>query len=242
MNSFFTLVEHNLSWSTQLVLLARIFVATFCGALVGIERSKRLKEAGVRTHCLVACGAAALMILSKYGFSDLSSLSLFGSSSEADPSRIASQVVSGISFLGAGIIFKNHNSSVVGLTTAAGIWATAAIGMTIGAGLYLLGTATTILIVLIQILMHRHKIGNDQYSSATIEITFRDKEQVRAEIHEFLTSHKMQLVDNTISKHSDGTVTYDMSARFVDAPGFDAVEKFSERNPDILSIHFGSIS
>ena len=164
MFDFFHEIQTSLPLGQQLALIIRILVATFCGALVGIERSKRLKEAGVRTHCLVACAAAAFMIISKYAFTDLEDTSVFLDGTRgADPARIAAQIVSGVSFLGAGIIFKNRRSTVTGLTTAAGIWATAAIGMAIGAGLYLIGFATTLFILVLQVVMHKYKIGNDLY-------------------------------------------------------------------------------
>ena len=101
----------------NLEFFIRIVLAAILGALVGLERSKRQKEAGVRTHCIIACTSALFMILSKYAFVDLVGVAgLRG----ADPARIAAQVVSGISFLGAGVIFKNGNS-IRGLTTAAGM-------------------------------------------------------------------------------------------------------------------------
>lgn len=124
------LPETALTVFDNLEFFIRIVLAAVLGALVGLERSKRQKEAGVRTHCIIACTSALFMILSKYAFVDLVSVNgLRG----ADPARIAAQVVSGISFLGAGVIFKNGNS-IRGLTTAAGMWGTAAVGMAIGAG------------------------------------------------------------------------------------------------------------
>ena len=120
-----------------LELLLRILVSAVCGACIGVERSRRLKEAGMRTHVIVCCTAALMMVVSKYGFADLTSASgaAFHGTRGADPARIAAQVVSGVSFLGAGAIFKSGNS-IRGLTTAAGIWATAGVGLTIGSGMY----------------------------------------------------------------------------------------------------------
>lgn len=118
----------------QIGYVLRIFFAGICGLMIGIERRNRLKEAGIRTHLIVALGSALMMIVSKYGFFDLQGHSFL----RADASRIASQIVSGIGFLGAGMIIWHHRT-VSGLTTAAGIWATAGIGMAIGAGLYGVG-------------------------------------------------------------------------------------------------------
>ncbi len=122
----------------------RLFVAAMLGGVIGLEREYRAKEAGFRTHFLVALGSGLFMILSQFGFDDV--LGHYERVS-LDPSRIASQVVTGIGFIGAGtIIFQKH--VVRGLTTAAGLWVTSAIGMTAGAGMYVLSIATTVLVLL----------------------------------------------------------------------------------------------
>lgn len=127
------------------IWIMRILIATLCGCLIGYERSNRNKGAGVRTHAILALGSALIMLLSKYGFIDTGSV---------DGSRIAAQVVSGVGFLGAGVIFVK-NGNVSGLTTAAGMWATSGVGMCIGAGLYDIGIITTLLLIGLQILFHK---------------------------------------------------------------------------------------
>src|SRR5699024_2733184 len=111
------------------------------GALIGLERERRSKEAGLRTHFLVAVGSAVIMIISKYGFGDILSADIV-----LDPSRVGAQVVSGIGFLGAGMIIVQR-ASIHGLTTAAGIWATAAIGLAIGSGMYEIGVFESLLVI-----------------------------------------------------------------------------------------------
>lgn len=138
--------------------ILRLFIAALLGGLIGLEREYRAKEAGFRTHFLVALGSAMFMLLSQYGFEGILSS---GQSVRLDPSRIAAQVVSGIGFIGAGtIIFQKH--IVRGLTTAAGLWVTAAIGMTTGAGLFALSIMGTILVLLCLETMHiiMGSIGN----------------------------------------------------------------------------------
>lgn len=130
-------------------MLLRVMIAGICGLLIGYERKNRMKEAGIRTHFVVATGAALMMVISKYGFSDLQGKPYIA----LDPSRIAAQVVSGVGFLGAGMIFMQRQT-VKGLTTAAGIWATAGIGMAIAANLYVLGIGVTLLILIAQKLLH----------------------------------------------------------------------------------------
>ena len=124
--------------------ILRLFIAAMLGGAIGLEREYRAKEAGFRTHFLVALGSGLFMVLSQFGFTD--ALNLHQQVS-LDPSRIASQVVTGIGFIGAGtIIFQKH--VVRGLTTAAGLWVTSAIGMTAGAGMYVLSIAATVLVLL----------------------------------------------------------------------------------------------
>ena len=125
--------------------ILRIFVAAMLGGFIGLEREWRAKEAGLRTHFLVALGSALFMIVSAYGFSDVQ---MDGLTSRWDVSRVAAQVVSGIGFIGAGtIIFRKAENIVSGLTTAAGLWVTAAIGLACGGGLYVLAIASTLLVL-----------------------------------------------------------------------------------------------
>lgn len=132
----------------------RILLAGICGIIIGLERKNRSKEAGIRTHFVVACGAALMMVVSKYGFFDIIKEEVFsGADVRLDPSRIASTIASGIGFLGAGMIFV-HRNTITGLTTAAGIWATSGVGMAIGAGLYSIGVFSTLLILFAQIVLH----------------------------------------------------------------------------------------
>ena len=129
-------------------LLIRVFIAGVCGFIIGFERKTRSKEAGIRTHTILAIGAALFMIVSKYAFGDLFDGSWDGVSG-ADASRVVSQAVTGIGFLGGGVIVYTKGS-LHGLTTAAGIWATAGVGMLVGSGvgaLMVLGVVVALLIV-----------------------------------------------------------------------------------------------
>ena len=119
-------------------LVLRLLIAGVLGAIIGLDRAYRAKEAGFRTHFLVSLGSALFMIVSQYGFEAVTA----GVESRFDPSRVAAQVVSGIGFIGAGTIII-HRQFVRGLTTAAGLWATAGIGLAVGGGLYWVGLAAT---------------------------------------------------------------------------------------------------
>ena len=120
--------------------MLRLLVAGILGAIIGLDREYPAKEAGYRTHFLVSLGSALIMIVSQYGFQEI----IKENSVTLDPSRVAAQVVSGIGFIGAGTIIL-QKQIVRGLTTAAGIWATAGIGLAVGAGMYAIGIATTVL-------------------------------------------------------------------------------------------------
>lgn len=120
--------------------ILRLCVAGLCGTVIGLDREYRVKDAGFRTHFLVALGSALIMVVSQYGFGDILTHAGVG----LDPSRIAAQVVSGIGFIGAGTIII-HRQLVRGLTTAASLWATAGIGLAAGAEMFIVAGAATLL-------------------------------------------------------------------------------------------------
>ena len=128
----------------ELICVARILFAVALGFCIGFERKLRFKEAGVRTHTVVCAGAALMMVVSKYGFADIP---------EYDASRVAAQIVSGIGFLGAGMIIY-RKQAVHGLTTAAGVWATAGVGMAAGGGLYIVALGSAAILIAVQCVLH----------------------------------------------------------------------------------------
>lgn len=154
--------------TTEFIL--RLFIAGILGSIIGLDREYRAKEAGYRTHFLVSLGSALIMIVSQHGFSEI----LDTPNVNLDPSRIASQVVTGIGFIGAGTIIL-HKQIVRGLTTAAGIWATSGIGLSIGAGMYELGISATILTLIgLEVLSFLFKsIG---MKSSIVEFSTENKE------------------------------------------------------------------
>ena len=171
--------------------ILRICIAALCGAGIGYERKNRNKEAGIRTHAIVAIGSALIMIVSKYGFYDTNSF---------DASRIAAQTVSGIGFLGAGIIFVK-NGTVSGLTTAAGIWATAGVGMCIGSGLYTIGIITATLILGLQLIFHGRLLSQFTNQSQLLALEIIPHTMAITEIHQLLQKFGLDIhmikVDST---------------------------------------------
>lgn len=196
-------------WTTifggNLEYMVRIVLAALCGAIIGYERSRRRKEAGLRTHIIVALGAALLMIVSKYGFDDVVTIP----GMRVDASRIAANVITGISFLGAGVIFV-RDASIKGLTTAAGIWSTAGIGLAIGAGLYAVGIFTTILLMAIQLSVYRWLAKFDGPIYETFSVTYQGAPQRLEELKKQLKQRKIVIHHIEMEKTNDGTVTVTM--------------------------------
>lgn len=150
------------------VFVLRLLAAMLLGGLVGMERQSRGREAGLRTNILVCLGSAAVIV----AFQKLSSgLSVDADSIiRMDPARAAAGVITGIGFLGAGTIVKSHDF-VRGLTTAASIWAVAAIGVTVGLGEYVIATAVTLLVLVALYVLHQLPVRGDRYASLELKWT-----------------------------------------------------------------------
>ena len=215
----------------------RLSASLICGFIIGLERTKRSKEAGIRTHCIIASASALIMLVSKYGFADMvdAAGNALAGTRGVDPSRIAAQVVSGISFLGAGVIFKNGNT-VKGLTTAAGIWATAGVGLACGAGMYAIAFAVTLMILIVQLLMHRFSIGNDAYSTSEIRITMVDTPEIRAALKAKQAELGISITNSRITTCGDNTLNLILQVRLKEAIPFRTVMQFMDEHPEIKSL------
>lgn len=212
------------------VYIIRMLLAAVCGGFIGMERTRKQKEAGTRTHLIVAVGAALMMLVSKYGFFDV----IVIDSAQVDVSRIASQVVSGVSFLGAGVIFFK-NDSVKGLTTAAGVWATAGIGMAIGAGLYSVGVVGTVLIILIHIAMHRTPV-RDTFVMDTMLVTVYNEPNVLEKLKQELKTLDISVKTCHVMKHKNGTITVRFQMRHSAEMEWSQVLDFVQKNEYVKSI------
>ena len=178
----------------QLEYIVKVLVAGFCGAMIGYERKNKLKEAGIRTHFIVALTSALIIIISKYGFYDIVGTPGIG----LDPARVAAQVVSGVGFLGAGLIFI-RNQSISGLTTAAGMWATAGIGLAIGCGLYLLGIVSSIIILIAQFLLHRSRWWIRLPIAEQLLIKIRNTDDSVTYIEEKLKNDRIDIINMKVN-------------------------------------------
>ena len=237
--TFAEILARQFSLSQYAEFFIRVLAACICGAAIGYERSKRLKEAGIRTHIIVCCAAALTMIVSKYGFADLvgpDGAGMYGTKG-TDPARLAAQIIGGVSFLGAGIIFRNGNS-IKGLTTAAGIWATAGIGLAIGAGMYIMGVFSTLVVAVIQILMHKFTIGVDSMVVGRMHCVVSHSAEFRKALNEYIEEHGMQILEVKIDFLEDGSAAYNLTLRMRHDVTVNDLSEFLESVGDVHDVSF----
>ncbi len=211
-------------------LLVRMVLAGFCGVIIGFERSRRQKDAGIRTHMIVALGAALAMIVSKYGFFDL----LQFEGLRADASRIASNVITGVGFLGAGVIFVK-DVSIKGLTTAAGIWTTASVGLAIGAGMYTVALGATLLMVLFQLVFHRF-FSRLENTVNEFTVTIADSLNAVKDFRSMLEKNKILVENCKMTRNDDSTITLDITIKKARTTSMDEILLIAEQNEHIISV------
>ena len=205
----------------ELYMLLDLLLALVLGFVIGFERKLRSKEAGIRTHTIVCLGSALMMIVSIYAFGD-----------NADTARVAAQIVSGVGFLGAGmIVYKQHE--VRGLTTAAGVWATAGVGMACGGRMYIVAVGVTALIILCQLLFHSKIRPFRRKRTYSVNIVFlwtNDENMIIKNI--FGTDRFYRLV----IKREDGQVVYRAMLNTEKEFSSGKLNEIIAQNPFILSI------
>jgi putative Mg2+ transporter-C (MgtC) family protein len=182
------------------VQFGELGLAFVLSALIGLERELKQKSAGLRTHTLVGVAAALIVLVSKYGFSDV----LVPGHIVLDPSRVAAQIVSGIGFLGAGLIFVRRDA-VRGLTTAAVVWVTAAIGMACGAGLPLLALAVTALHFVALFGLHplARRLPGSRSAPSYLRLYYEDGKGVLRRALEVCTAQGFQVADVNIENERE---------------------------------------
>jgi putative Mg2+ transporter-C (MgtC) family protein len=176
------------------VVLRLVLASLLCGA-IGFERETRDQPAGFRTHILLGLGAALFTLVSAYGFEPFTRAALGGGGLQFDPTRIAAQIIAGVGFLGAGAIIR-QGRDVRGLTTAASLWATSAIGMAVGAG-YLFGAAAATVLAIATLYALRGLrssiISPLRPDSAGLELGLRDRESSPANALQVLRHHNISI-------------------------------------------------
>ena len=219
----------DLAWSMQIELIIRLLVAGICGCLIGYERKNRNKEAGIRTHIIVAIASCLMMEISKFGFSDIG---------DFDGARLAAQVVSGIGFLGAGMIFV-HKNSVKGLTTAAGVWATSGIGMAIGAGMYIIGVVTTVIIFLFQIFLHKNFKFLRHLNSETLVIIIKNEKNATEKACLILEREGISYTLMSLRKLKEERVQLEFSVSFFEDFNMTSFIQSVSENEEIEAVYNG---
>lgn len=210
----------------QCELLLRVFIACLLGGAIGYERKNRNKCAGIRTHAIVALGASLIMIVSKYGFTDIPSY---------DAARVAAQVVSGIGFLGAGIIFIRNNS-VSGLTTAAGIWTTAGVGLAMGSGLYIIGIVVTFFVIIVQVVLHRISFLSSENVTADLRLTLVAEDGAIDRIRKLMADERLELLTLKVNKAKKDEIKLELLVIY--PAGYNKIQFISElaKRSDILAV------
>lgn len=204
-------------------IILRLVLSTILGGVIGFEREVGNRPAGLRTHILVSIGAALIMLVSKYAFGN-----------NADPGRLAAQVVSGIGFLGAGTILRTGNT-VQGLTTAASLWVCAGLGLAIGAGFYLGAVSSTILVLLSLVILG--KIENSIFISKkrSIKIVARERVGLIGDIGTFFGENNL-IIKKVDINHLDENIDNVEISFLVDIKSDEKLEKIMDRMYNIEGI------
>ena len=240
--SFVRIFFEHLTVAQNIEMCLRLVLAFIVGGVIGLERSNRFKEAGVRTHIIVCCTTALIMLISKYGFADMGSAEImeFYGSKGADSARIAAQAVSGISFLCAGVIIK-VGGNIKGLTTAAGIWMTAGLGLAIGAGMYVVTGFTVLLILLLQYVLYRIPVGVDSYDGYHLTFVIKGDNDFEPILREQLGKWDARITENTINWTRDGNVEFDCSILRLEEIKYSEIKKLADENESIISFSYSPI-
>jgi putative Mg2+ transporter-C (MgtC) family protein len=177
--------------------VSELLIALALSAAIGLEREIRQKSAGLRTHTLVGFASALIMLVSKYGFTDV-----LGDHVVIDPSRVAAQIVSGIGFIGGGLIFVRRDA-VRGLTTAAAVWLTAAVGMAAGAGLWLLALLVTAgyFFVVFALTPLAARLPRSKYAPSRLRLTYVDGAGVLRQVLVRCTERNFKVGELSIDQH-----------------------------------------
>jgi len=181
----------------------RLALAAIFGGAIGIERARKDWAAGLRTHMMVSMGSALIMLVSSFGFGDVVGKGY----AELDPSRVAAQIVSGIGFIGAGAILFRKPSTVLGLTTASGIWTVAGIGMATGGGMYFAaGVATVFSICILWAMQPLQRMVSSKFKMKTLKIVADVKTDPIQIINKLLEDNDVDFSNFSISRSSKSLI------------------------------------
>lgn len=201
----------NLAWLQEhkdIMMVVRLVLAAILGGIVGIERGSGDRPAGFRTHILVCVGSALFMLVSMYGFDELTPAEALHEGdlgARRDSARIAAQVVSGIGFLGAGTIL-HEGLTIRGLTTAASLWMVSAIGLAVGSGMFFLSIMATVITMVTLVTLHtweKRFAATSRSDRRFVRITTSNRNDVIADITGYLTLNGIQVKSLNLKKNKD---------------------------------------
>ena len=213
--------------SQGLELALRILLAAGIGSAIGLERGLRKKEAGQRTHCVIAMGACAFTLISIYGFADMTT--------HVDLSHLAAWVVSGISFLCAGIIYKSETAGISGLSTATGLWATAAIGMACGVGMYALAIFVGGFLIVFHTVLNITHMESFGYTIQNVRVEVDNFDVARRLLRQKRKFYRARILSYEYTRNEDrNTVTVCFRFRMLGNIPIKDIMEFLDDNRDII--------
>lgn len=224
--------------AVQIVEVVRMLVSCLCGLAIGFERQNHIrlqhrKSAGMRTHMLVCVASAAMMLISKYGFLDMLT---YGDNVRVDVSRVAAAIVSGVGFLGAGIIYVRRES-IKGLTTAAGLWATSAVGMAVGCGMYAVGIALTALVVIIQELS-KSSLYHDGKKWDKVVIELENQPETAEQVIQWIRDQGVEIHSVSSVKADKDIVSLTLRVSFGETADKDILLRLHQEQPSVKTVEF----
>ncbi|MEO6902013.1 MAG: MgtC/SapB family protein [Bacteroidia bacterium] len=213
-------------------ILIRLLLASLFGGLIGLERERKDWAAGMRTHMMVCVGSSLIMIVSAFGFSDI----LGTANVTLDPSRIAAQVISGIGFIGAGTILFLKQGTIRGLTTAAGLWTVAAIGLATGGGMYFAAGATTIIaLIILWALQPLEQMYAKKFKQKTLKIITNLNVDNTAIFKNLFNNEELKMQAFTFEKNNDEFV-FQLRFENIDLLKIDTIINQLKKDPTIKEI------
>jgi putative Mg2+ transporter-C (MgtC) family protein len=215
-------------------ILLRLSLAAVFGAAIGIERERKEWSAGMRTHMMVCVGSALMMLVSSFGFADTYGMEDI----TLDPSRVAAQIISGIGFIGAGTILFLKPATVLGLTTASGLWTVAGIGMATGGGMYFAAGATTVLALIILWGLHPlQKRLSAKFQQNNLTIITKTKVNPKTVIDRLLEEKSIHYTNFTVTK-SNKQIMIELKVTRTNNPLLTQIVENLNDNPDVKKIYW----
>lgn len=222
-----------LLWGQTVLFCRRLLLAALLGGIIGIERTLRSKDAGPRTHCFISCAAALFTILSKYAFLDYITP---GEGGGVDGTMMICQIVNGVNFLGAGLIFKSKRHGVSGLTTATGIWFTATVGMACGAALEWIAIFSTAFIVVLQFFLRKLQLSSANQVVQELQLTVLNTPHIQRVLRRQQQRYGMEIISAKVARLPENQLDLSLLVRTDKLITFKEALRLLDQTPEIKGI------